>query len=230
MKQIQVIQAVPFSSPWRSRETPWKGRVFTIPKRSRLESPGGSCFCENVYDDLQLHKACGEILWVHWKKRETNEQDQTVVTDSPYLRHEGPGAATRLKKKLDGHWDFSTKKVVIKKWRQVLSYVLNTAAGTPDLMIRFHLVYYSKNGQPGPPPPCRQLNDHRQQPSPLAAKELIETPESVDLTGCTHPNCFNYIKQRSIKNSIFSWWFQPIRKILVKLDHLPRVGVKIKKY
>ena len=28
--------------------------------------------------------------------------------------------------------------------------------------------------------------------------------------------------------TITSWWFQPIWKILVKLDHLPQVGVKIK--
>ena len=38
----QVIQAVPFSSPIVGGHvfTPWKGHVFTIPKRSRIESPG----------------------------------------------------------------------------------------------------------------------------------------------------------------------------------------------
>ena len=37
----QVIQSALFiPDRWRSPTTPWKGNVFTIPKRSRLESPG----------------------------------------------------------------------------------------------------------------------------------------------------------------------------------------------
>ena len=46
------------------------------------------------------------------------------------------------------------------------------------------------------------------------------------------PQMVNSWTKRSIqdiKNRITSWWFQPIWKILFKLDHFRQVGVKIKK-
>ena len=39
-----------------------------------------------------------------------------------------------------------------------------------------------------------------------------------------------YIFQDVGYNICSSWWFQPLWKILVKLDHVPKLGMKIKKY
>ena len=58
---------VPFSSPIVGGHvfTPWKGHVFTIPKRSRLESPGRSYAIQNVPAANQVWFAKCLILFSH---------------------------------------------------------------------------------------------------------------------------------------------------------------------
>ena len=141
----------PFHPLVGGHEKPLERVTFSPSQKGhRFESPGGSCFCENVYDDLQLHKACGEIC----EHIGRNEKQMNRIRLWSLIRL--ISAMKDLEQQqgfLKTGWTlrFSTEKMVIKRWCQVLSYVLNTAAGTQDLMIRFHLGYYSKNGQPGLP-------------------------------------------------------------------------------
>ena len=61
----QVIQSgMTFFIPdrWRSPTTPEKGHVFTVPKRSRLESPGGG-FCYRSTDQGRDIVGSKELAW-----------------------------------------------------------------------------------------------------------------------------------------------------------------------
>ena len=67
-------------------------------------------------------------------------------------------------------------------------------------------------------------NDHKHQC--ILTKKLLTFSWNTWVLIVKMPHVLPPPPPQNTKTST-SWWFQPIRKILVKLDHLPQVGVKI---
>ena len=60
-------------------------------------------------------------------------------------------------------------------------------------------------------------------------RDIAGSSRSTPLLRCKLPSTSPYpTPSRNKRNIIPSWWFQPIWKILVKLEIFPQVGVNIK--